>query len=62
MRKLIPFPRDINPKVNLIAWLEFEVTNSYVTVKYFNYYPRETASYWISGDWYGDVKCELDDN
>ena len=32
------FPKSINPKVNVIAWLEFELAYYDVTVQHFNHY------------------------
>ena len=36
------FPKGISAKVNVIAWLEFELTYYNVTVQHVNHYTTET--------------------
>ena len=38
MKRIQAFPKGINPKVNVIAWQEFELAY----FKHFNHYPKGT--------------------
>ena len=43
------FPKDISPKMNVIAWLEFELIYFEVAVQHFNHYATGTPPLTLFG-------------
>ena len=39
--KIYTFPKDISPKMNVIAWLEFELADYDVAVQHISHYVTE---------------------
>ena len=47
LRGVIHFPKGISPKVNIIAWMQFELTHSDVMVQHVSHYETSTSPAYI---------------